>query len=66
MSPLPAPTPDKKQDPVPTSAAGHKDARRRHIFSSALFDGGRAVEIDHAGVMYTLRQTSKGKLILTK
>ena len=34
--------------------------------SEALFDGACEVLIDHRGVMYRLRQTSLGKLILTK
>jgi hemin uptake protein HemP len=39
---------------------------RREISSIALFDGGREIRIRHADKIYTLRQTSKGKLILTK
>jgi len=31
-----------------------------------LFSGEREVMIEHAGELYSLRQTSKGKLILTK
>ena len=34
--------------------------------SEALFEGASEVLIDHRGVMYRLRQTSLGKLILTK
>jgi len=34
--------------------------------SRALFDGGHELLIEHNGEMYTLRLTSKGKLILTK
>jgi hemin uptake protein HemP len=31
-----------------------------------LLAGGNEVQIEHNGEIYTLRQTSKGKLILTK
>ena len=36
------------------------------IDSAQLFAGTKEVLIRHAGERYTLRQTSKGKLILTK
>jgi hemin uptake protein HemP len=39
---------------------------RREIDSAELFAGSREVFIRHAGEIYTLRQTSRGKLILTK
>jgi hemin uptake protein HemP len=39
---------------------------RREISSAELFSGRREIHIRHAGDVYTLRQTSKGKLILTK
>jgi hemin uptake protein HemP len=39
---------------------------RRQIRSVELFNGGRELMIEHAGEFYSLRQTSKGKLILTK
>jgi hemin uptake protein HemP len=39
---------------------------RREFDSAALFAGEREVFIRHAGEIYRLRQTSKGKLILTK
>jgi hemin uptake protein HemP len=42
-------------------------ARARREFESAeLFAGEREVFIRHAGQIYSLRQTAKGKLILTK
>jgi hemin uptake protein HemP len=34
--------------------------------SHAIFAGALEVEIEHNGVLYRLRQTSLGKLILTK
>jgi len=39
---------------------------RREIASTDLFGGSREVHIRHADEIYTLRQTNKGKLILTK
>ena len=39
---------------------------RPRICSDALFSGSRVVLIEHAGETYSLRHTSKGKLILTK
>ena len=41
-------------------------ARLREIGSEALFAGARELRIRHAGQIYTLRWTSRGKLILTK
>lgn len=43
-----------------------KQAQRRQIRSVNLFRGQREVPIEHAGELYSLRLTSKGKLILTK
>ena len=39
---------------------------RRYLLSSDLLGVQREVLIEHAGEIYSLRQTSKGKLILTK
>lgn len=36
------------------------------LSSMALFAGAKELVIDHAGQEYRLRQTSQGKLILTK
>jgi hemin uptake protein HemP len=41
-------------------------AARREITSTELLGGAREIHIRHANEIYTLRQTSKGKLILTK
>jgi hemin uptake protein HemP len=38
----------------------------RQITSIHLFSGAAEVRIDHHGVIYRLKQTSLGKLILTK
>jgi hemin uptake protein HemP len=48
-----------------TATAAVKRAKRE-ITSTELFAGGREIHIHHADETYTLRQTSKGKLILTK
>lgn len=64
-----------KTPPAPTaiadSGAPHtvtsgKIEQRRQIRSTDLLGGRREVLIEHAGELYSLRQTSKGKLILTK
>lgn len=36
------------------------------VRSAELLGGSRQLHIEHAGEIYVLRQTSKGKLILTK
>lgn len=46
--------------------ASSAPAERREVESTALLAGGRELLIRHAGETYKLRQTSKGKLILTK
>jgi len=60
---------------LPAAIAGQTDAptiaicnhpRHRQIRSDDLFGGQRELLIEHAGQFYSLRQTSKGKLILTK
>ena len=50
----------------PEREAGTAVARRREISSEELFAGGHEIRIRHAREVYTLRRTSKGKLILTK
>lgn len=51
----------------PTIAApGSARAPREPIASETLFAGAREVQISHGGVVYRLRQTALGKLILTK
>jgi hemin uptake protein HemP len=39
---------------------------RREVTSAELLGNSREIHIRHADEIYTLRQTSKGKLILTK
>ena len=41
-------------------------AERRAVESATLLAGGKELLIRHGAEVYTLRQTSKGKLILTK
>jgi len=48
--------------PVATPAAGSMPRLPSH----AIFAGAQEVEIEHNGAVYRLRQTSLGKLILTK
>ena len=45
---------------------GRAAAPRRMTSTRELLAGGNEVQIEHKGEIYTLRQTSKGKLILTK
>jgi hemin uptake protein HemP len=59
------PTTDATQAaPLPPLPAPHGPPQR---FSSAtLLQGAPEIEIEHNGAVYRLRQTSQGKLILTK
>lgn len=53
----------------PMSAASGNEAKPGSltaIDSRQLFQGGRQVQILHAGQVYVLRQTKDNKLILTK
>lgn len=50
----------------PSAGATATARAKREITSAELFAGGREIHIRHAEEIYTLRQTSKGKLILTK
>jgi hemin uptake protein HemP len=65
MKPLPIPLASVGRTDAPGSTAGNQ-SQRRQIRSDELFSGQREVLIEHAGEVYSLRQTSKGKLILTK
>lgn len=51
---------------VPERKGGPPAVARREITSAELLRGGREIHIRHADEVYTLRQTNKGKLILTK
>ena len=47
-------------------SAGSAPHNRRRIASQTLFDGQVEIDIQHFEQVYRLRQTSLGKLILTK
>ena len=69
--PTEARAPMKEADtPSQPGAGGQRDMRAagepREISSQELLAEGSAVRIRHRGEIYTLRQTSNGKLILTK
>ena len=64
----------KHPPPAPEGGETHRESintpvhhsPRRRIRSDDLLGGSREVLIEHFGELYSLRQTSKGKLILTK
>mgnify|MGYP003540382343 FL=1 len=53
-----------EQDPV--ASAGEPVQRVARLNSQVLLAGAQEIEIEHHGVLYRLRQTALGKLILTK
>ncbi|KQW35714.1 hemin uptake protein HemP [Rhizobacter sp. Root404] len=55
---------DAPRGEVPPVAAAEGDART--VASDALFRGATELRIDHGGVIYRLKLTALGKLILTK
>jgi len=59
--PKPQPLPARPHERVQTCATG-----RPRWNSRELLAGGKEVEIEHDNVVYRLRITSLGKLILTK
>ncbi len=70
MQSQPAPT-ALAAAPAPSNAGGRPAAAPavpipKRWLSQTLFGADREVEIEHAGQLYRLRQTSLGKLILTK
>ena len=66
QAPQPAPhTAPCPAEPGATPVAG-ADRPPARITSDQLFRGAQELLIDHAGGTYRLRQTSLGKLILTK
>lgn len=55
--------------PTPPAPASEPPAVRdevQRISSEVLLAGAQEVQIEHRGALYRLRQTSLGKLILTK
>jgi hemin uptake protein HemP len=65
MNPWPLSATSSNKPEVPAIAPGN-EAQRRQVRSTDLFGNCREVLIEHAGEFYSLRRTSKGKLILTK
>jgi hemin uptake protein HemP len=61
---LPATPPAIAARPA-ASASAHVVAPVKRISSAGLMEGGREVEIEHAGRVYRLRITQLNKLILT-
>lgn len=60
-------TEDRSKSAVaPAAESGPAPRPRREITSAELLGAAREIHIRHADETYTLRQTSKGKLILTK
>ena len=49
---------------LPARAATPLEVRR--VASEGIFAGAQEVQIEHHGVLYRLKQTALGKLILTK
>jgi len=62
----PAPPHDEPAGPAAHCAPLRDAQAMRSITSAALFRGAAEVQIEHHGSLYRLRQTSLGKLILTK
>jgi hemin uptake protein HemP len=56
----------EKQSVVAASAKVGPSIAATRVSSQTLFAGANEVEIEHRGALYRLRQTSLGKLILTK
>lgn len=57
---------DASGDPGDPARVATEPAPRRRVRSCELFGASRELTIEHNGEIYSLRQTSKGKLILTK
>ena len=68
MTPLPETSPPGLPGgtQAPGGIGGATGAPLPAVKSETLFKGAAELQIDHGGVMYRLRQTSLGKLILTK
>ena len=62
----PTPTERPRGDAAPYAAGQELEGPCRQVPSTALLQGGKAVEINHNGAIYRLQSTKLGKLILTK
>lgn len=60
------PPPDAARSALPATSGRAAPASPRRVTSDELFGRAVEIEIDHRGVLYRLRLTSHGKLILTK
>ena len=65
-TPQPHLTPAHPQPPRPDHDDAMRDPDVARISSEQLLGGAQEVQIEHRGALYRLRQTSLGKLILTK
>jgi hemin uptake protein HemP len=65
---MPNRPPAPQDTPLPLTAPGAAGKRDtpRCITSASLLGGSNELLIEHRGLLYRLRQTSLGKLILTK
>jgi len=65
---LTQPTPPElpRASAAPSTTEYGFDGPCRQLPSTALLQGGKAVEINHNGAIYRLQSTKLGKLILTK
>jgi hemin uptake protein HemP len=62
----PAPPRDAPATPVDDGTPDRSNLALQPIKSERLFCGATELQIEHRGSLYRLRQTSLGKLILTK
>ena len=60
------PTPQSAPSPPASPDAGNKGVSPRRVNSESLLAGSNELLIEHHGLLYRLRHTSLGKLILTK
>jgi hemin uptake protein HemP len=58
--------PDKRKTEQESAIASAKLAPALRVSSKDILQGHKEVEIEHNGVLYRIRCTSLGKLILTK
>lgn len=64
--PAPGAAPASAQPTAAIPAELALNRRVPRVSSRAIFSGAQELEIEHNGALYRLRQTSLGKLILTK
>ena len=66
IPPDPSPRSPLGRTPAQSVTGEAPDGRVQAVASEQLFRGAAELHINHGGVMYRLRRTSLGKLILTK